>query len=197
MATIFSIYRKHFELLDEKDTILIRPANYPESKLTPGKGYHIINSKLGKLGVINLQGRVFMKEGTDNPFTVVDELLKRQELQNIPIFVDFHTEATSEIMAMGWYLDGRVSAIVGTHTHVPTADARILPKGTAFISDVGMVGPRDSVIGIERKIIIDKFLTGLPIKHEVASGPAVVNAVFINLNEKENVIERINMRTDV
>jgi metallophosphoesterase (TIGR00282 family) len=178
------------EVYEQVDCQLLRPANYPNQKETPGNGYIIIDTPAGKLGVINLQGRVFMREGMDSPFKVVDDILSKPEIKDIPIFVDFHTEATSEIAAMGWYLDGRVSAVVGTHTHVQTADARILPKGTAFISDVGMCGPRDSILGVDKNIILKKFLTAMPLKHELAEMPAIVNAVIVDT--ASNSIETIS-----
>lgn len=181
------------DIYAQNDCLLLRPANYPANQETPGKGYIVIDTPAGKLGVINLQGRVFMREGMDSPFQTVDRILEKPELKDISILVDFHTEATSEIMAMGWYLDGRVSAVVGTHTHVQTADARILPKGTAFISDVGMCGPRDSVLGVDKNIILQKFLTAMPLKHELADGPVIVNGVIIETGEDSKIesIQRI------
>jgi metallophosphoesterase (TIGR00282 family) len=181
------------ELLDEKNTRLLRPANYPDHPDVAGVGFKVLEKNGQKLGVINLQGRVFMKEGLDNPFTVVDSILKKNEFKDIPVFVDFHTEATSEIAAMGWHLDGRAVAVVGTHTHIPTADERILPAGTAFISDVGMCGSLNSMLGDVKETIIRRFLTGLPFKVEPGPMPAVVNGVIIEANAKKSIsINRVS-----
>lgn len=182
------------QILNDKSSVLIRPANYPDRPEIPGVGWKILENKVGKLGVINLQGRIFMGEGMDNPFEIVDNLLQQKELQNIPTLVDFHTEATSEIIAMGHYLDGRVSAVVGTHTHVQTNDARILPNGTAYISDVGMTGGLNGVIGVKKEIILKRFLTGLKVKHEVESNPSQVNGVLIEIEGiKTSQIEALNI----
>ncbi|MCL0052867.1 TIGR00282 family metallophosphoesterase [Peptococcaceae bacterium] len=169
-----------FDYISNENRI-IRPANYPPE--VPGKGYVVC--ELGnniKLAVINLMGRVFMAE-IDCPFRKADEILREIGDKTDIILVDFHAEATSEKMAMGWYLDGRVTALFGTHTHVQTADERILPKGTAYITDIGMTGPRDSVIGIEVDIILRKFITALPQKFKVACTPYQFNAVFIDVDE--------------
>ena len=157
---------------------LLRPANYPPT--APGRGM----LRIGSTVVINLQGRVFMPEGLDSPFEVVDGLL--DSLKDDPprtILVDFHTEATSEQAAMGWYLDGRVTAVVGTHTHVPTADARILPRGTAFVTDLGMTGPVNSVIGSKVEDVLHRFLTAVPRRLSVEeSGPVQFNSVLIDVD---------------
>jgi metallophosphoesterase (TIGR00282 family) len=145
------------------------------------------------LGIINLLGRVFM-EDIDCPFQVGAKEVERLEQETRVIIVDMHAEATSEKLAMGWYLDGRVSAVIGTHTHVQTSDERLLPKGTAFISDVGMAGPRDSIIGVKPGLIVERFLTRLPNRFEVAGGAAELNAVLLTIddeNGKANKIERI------
>lgn len=168
---------------------LVRPANYPEG--TPGRGIE----KFGGLTVINLMGRTFMYE-IDDPFRVADRLLE-QIPEGAPVLVDMHAEATSEKVAMCWYLDGRVSAVVGTHTHVPTADQRIFPKGTAFVCDVGMCGPRDSVIGVEVEPVIRKFLTGMPTRFTVAEKSPMVtfNAVLIDVDDssgRARAIERVD-----
>jgi len=161
----------------EEESLVIRPLNYPPG--TPGRGY--IN--LGNALVVNLIGRVFVGN-FDCPFRAMDRLLK--ELPQLPpvIIVDFHAEATSEKGALGWYVDGRVSAVVGTHTHVATADARILPNGTAFVSDLGMVGPINSVIGSEPDEVLDRFLTQTPRKLRVAKGPVRFNSVLIEVDEE-------------
>lgn len=176
----------------EKEKRIIRPANYPPG--TPGFGYNIFATELGyKLAVINISGRIFMQE-LDCPFRKIDEILiEIQDKVNI-IFVDFHAEATSEKVAMGWYLDGRVTAICGTHTHVQTADERILPKGSAYITDIGMTGPRDSVIGVCANSVIEKFISQMPRRFEVADSEYQLNAVIIELNPENGVamnIERV------
>lgn len=172
---------------------VIRPANLPESN--PGSGSAVFEAKGEKVGVINLIGRVFM-EPCDSPFYAAKReiVLLREQGCNI-IIVDMHAEATSEKIAMGWYLDGSVSAVVGTHTHVQSADEKILPKGSAYITDVGMTGPYYSVIGTKRQIIIERFTTGLPQKFEVADGGGQFNGVIIDIDEqsgKSNSIKRIS-----
>jgi 2',3'-cyclic-nucleotide 2'-phosphodiesterase len=159
---------------------LIRPANYPGK--APGNGYFIATAKTGtRCAVINLQGRTYMPP-TDCPFRKADEILEK--LHDVPVkFVDFHAEVTSEKIAMGWYLDGRVSAVVGTHTHIPTADSRILHNGTAYQTDCGMTGPYDSVIGVEKEAILHKFLTSLPVKMEAARGWVELRAVIVDVDE--------------
>jgi len=156
---------------------LLRPANFPQGN--PGNGIYVGTAKNGvKYAVLNLQGRVFMTQ-IDDPFRKADS-----ELEKIPpdvdfVLVDMHAETTSEKVAMGWYLDGRVTAVVGTHTHVATADERVLPQGTAYITDVGMTGPHGGVIGMDREGIIKKFLNGLPAKFDVASGDVQMNCVLV------------------
>lgn len=154
---------------------ILRPANYSDS--VPGKGLYEGTTKAGHpYAVINLQGRVFM-HNADDPFRKIDELLK--QVTSKIVLVDFHAEATSEKIAMGWYLDGRVTAVLGTHTHVPTADTRVLPKGTAYQTDIGMTGPFDGVIGVQKEQIIQRFLTGLPSRFEAAKGdPRFCGAVI-------------------
>lgn len=165
--------------IDETDK-LIRPANYPAG--TPGKGYSIIETKSKeKLAVISLCGRVFLSP-LECPFRMIDTLVAEIKTSTSNILIDFHAEATSEKVAFGWYVDGKVSAVCGTHTHVQTADARILPKGTAYITDVGMTGPRDSVLGVKKEVIINKFITQLPARFEVASGVAQLNGVIIEID---------------
>ena len=159
---------------------LLRPANYPAG--APGNGTYLARTRDGRtVGVVNAMGRVFMLN-IDDPFQVllreIDALKPRTRI----VFVDFHAEATSEKIAMGWYLDGRVSAVVGTHTHVPTADNRVLPGGTAYCSDVGMVGPRDGVIGMERDPVLKRFLTGVPQKWRIADGAVTFNSVLITID---------------
>ncbi|HLK56138.1 MAG TPA: TIGR00282 family metallophosphoesterase [Chthonomonadaceae bacterium] len=157
---------------------LLRPANYPPG--SPGQGYGVYQSTLGPVGVIALQGRTFM-EPVDDPFRAIDTILEVVRKKTPVIFIDFHAEATSEKQAFGWYVDGRVSAVIGTHTHVQTADERILPEGTAYLSDVGMTGPTNSIIGMRRDIVIPRFLSGLPARFEVAEGDAQLCAVLVDI----------------
>lgn len=161
---------------------LIRPANYPEG--TPGEGSKILKiTQDQKIGVFNVSGRVFM-DNLDCPFFAsLREIEKLKKETNI-IIGDFHGEATSEKMALGWFLDGKISAIVGTHTHVQTADERILPQGTAYITDIGMTGALDSVIGMKKEPVIESFLTQIPEKFEVAKGSSIFSSVIINVNCK-------------
>ncbi len=161
----------------EKEPRLIRPANFPPKN--PGKGFF----EKANVLVINLIGRVFMPH-YDCPFRAIDALLSEKKKKGQIILVDMHAEATSEKQAMKHYLDGRVSAIVGTHTHVPTDDLELSPKGTAYVTDVGMTGPADSIIGMEKEEIIQKFLTQMPARFNVATGPSVLNAVLLEVDEE-------------
>ena len=165
---------------------LLRPANFAPD--LPGHG--VYEGRKGKTAyaVINLQGRVFMASN-DDPFRAADQLLK--EIQAKVILVDMHAEATSEKISMGWFLDGRVTAVVGTHTHVPTADEIVLPKGTAYITDVGMTGPYDSVIGVKKEIVMGKFLNNMPVRFEPASGDVRLCAVVIDCDESTGRARRI------
>jgi len=183
---------------------LLRPANFPEGNV--GSGLYIGTAKNGvKYAVLNLQGRVFMTP-LDDPFRKADSELAKLPLDVAFVFVDMHAETTSEKMAMGWYLDGRVTAVVGTHTHVTTADEHVLPGGTAFITDVGMSGPHGGVIGMDRGGIIRKFLDGLPARFEVASGDVQMNCVLIETDDegprnasgrlRAKSIERLRLRID-
>ena len=182
-----------FKYLDENTDKIIRPANFPEG--SAGKGYAIRELPGGKsMAVINLQGRVFIPDLIDCPFRCADELLDGECGEADIIFVDFHAEATSEKVAMGYHLDGRVHAVVGTHTHVQTADERLLPKGTAFICDVGMCGPRDSVIGVASEMVVQRFKTAMPARFEVAKGSAQINAVVLEIDDlsmKATAIRRV------
>jgi metallophosphoesterase (TIGR00282 family) len=165
---------------------VLRPANYPAGM--PGWGlYEGIKGKV-PYAVINLQGRVFMASN-DDPFRVADQLLK--DIQAKVVVVDFHAEATSEKISLGWYLDGRVTAVVGTHTHVPTADERVLPNGTAYITDVGMTGPYDGVIGVKKELIVQKFLNGMPVRFEPATGDVRLSAVIIDCDEHTGRAQKI------
>lgn len=176
---------------------LLRPANYPDP--APGAGVCIVTARDGnEVAVINVMGRVFMPD-VDDPFRIIDAVLAEIRGRAQVILVDFHAEATSEKMAFGWYLDGRVTAVVGTHTHVATADERILPKGTAYISDVGMTGPHDSVIGMDKALVLERFLTQRPVRFEPADGDVRLSGVVIEaspLDGKAASIRRIELRED-
>ena len=167
----------------ETDRPVLRPLNYPDT--APGRGWVIHQTDTGvEVAVINAMGRVYMNQ-LDSPFAALDGLLDgaAEPLPSLRI-VDFHCEITSEKNAMGWFLDGRVTAVVGTHTHVPTADARVLPKGTAYISDIGMTGPRDSIIGMTIDSVMPRFLQHLPTRFQVAEGPVAFNAVVITADRR-------------
>src|SRR5438876_4551262 len=176
---------------------LLRPANYPSG--VPGNGSYLARSRDGvSIGVINVMGRVFMLN-MDDPFAVVLREIEALRSRTRIIFVDFHAEATSEKIAMGWHLDGRVTAVVGTHTHVQTADDRILPKGTAYLTDVGMTGPHDSIIGVEVEPALNRFLTALPQKFETATANPRLNAVLVEADEqtgRATDIERVSLSAD-
>src|ERR1043166_1575433 len=176
---------------------LLRPANFPAG--APGNGTYVARARSGQsVGVINVMGRVFMPS-LDDPFaTVVREIEAVRQRARI-VFVDFHAEATSEKIAMGWHLDRRVAAVVGTHTHVQTADERILPKGTAYLTDVGMTGPHDSIIGVQIEPSLNRFLTGLPARFETATGNPRMNAVIVEADEQTGRaidIERLSYSLD-
>ncbi|MEW6572926.1 MAG: TIGR00282 family metallophosphoesterase [Bacillota bacterium] len=170
--------KESFDFIAE-ETRLLRPANYPPG--VPGIGYNIFSVGDYKVGVVNLCGRVFMPE-LDCPFRKADEVLAALRQVTPIIIIDFHAEATSEKMAFGWFMDGRATAVFGTHTHVQTADERILPGGTAYITDVGMTGPRDGVIGFKSDPIVAKYLTQLPKRFEVASGPYQFDACIVTVD---------------
>ncbi|MCM8794377.1 MAG: TIGR00282 family metallophosphoesterase [Candidatus Omnitrophica bacterium] len=164
---------------------LLKPANYPKG--TPGFGSYVYETRKGKtkVGVINLLGRVFMGvDALDDPFRMADHLIEEIRKITPVIVVDMHAEATSEKVVMGWYLDGRVSAVVGTHTHIQTADERILPKGTAYLTDLGMTGPYDSVIGRKVEPVLEKFLTGMPNRFDVAEGNVKLCGAMVEVDEK-------------
>jgi hypothetical protein len=168
---------------------LLRPANYPAG--VPGRGSSVANARDGRaVGVINVMGRVFMLP-IDDPFAVVLREIDAIRHRTRVIIVDFHAEATSEKIAMGWHLDGRVTAIIGTHTHVQTADERILPKGTAYLTDMGMTGPHDSIIGMEVGPSLARFLNGMPSKFEPATGNARLNGVIVEADDRTGLAKRI------
>jgi len=176
------------------DSRIIRPANYPDG--APGVGSAILTTPGGaKVGILNLEGRVFMKT-LECPFRVADREVERLKRETPIIFIDFHAEATSEKSALAWYLDGKVSAVIGTHTHVQTADERILPQGTAFMTDAGMTGSFDSIIGMGKEETIRKFLTQLPTKFEVGKKDIRLNGVVIGVDEQSGkavTVERLNI----
>ena len=172
---------------------LIRPANYASE--CPGKGWMLVTLPTCRFAVVNVQGRVFMNP-VDCPFKAMDRILNEIP-KDVPVFVDFHAEATSEKITMGYYLDGRVTAVVGTHTHVQTSDALVLPKGTAYLTDLGMTGPYVSSIGRDLKPVTRKFLTGMPSRFEVAEGPCVLEGALIDFDpatKKSSAIETVRIR---
>ncbi|RJQ56368.1 MAG: TIGR00282 family metallophosphoesterase [Nitrospiraceae bacterium] len=177
-----------------KENRLLRPANYPPD--VPGSGSIVLNASSGdKVAVLNLSGRVFMSQ-MDCPFRTAQKEVAALRKQAAVIIVDFHAEATSEKAALGWFLDGEVSAVIGTHTHVQTADEKILPKGTAFISDIGMTGPTDSIIGVKKEQIIQKFLTQIPTRFETAKGGTMLSCAVLEVNPKTGLstsIQRLQM----
>ncbi len=174
-----------------KENLLLRPANYPRG--APGVGSVVVKAGAARVGVLNLQGRTFMVP-IDCPFARADEEVGRLRAETPVVIVDMHAEATSEKQAMGWYLDGRVSAVVGTHSHVQTADERILPGGTAYLTDLGITGPFDSVIGVRPELAIQRFLTGLPNRFEPARGRSRVQGALIRVDPQSGravAIERV------
>ena len=190
---------------DQKDLLpympteprLLRPLNYPPG--TIGFGSVILETAKGKVGVINAQGRTFMQPPLENPFLAIEVEVARMREETCVIFVDMHAETTSEKIAMGRFLDGKVSAVVGTHTHTQTADERIFPGGTAFLCDAGMCGPVDSVLGREIEPILKRFLTGLPVSYPVARGPVVLHGAMIDIDESTGRavhIERVAHRCE-
>jgi 2',3'-cyclic-nucleotide 2'-phosphodiesterase len=168
-------HREVYGFLDREERI-VRPANFPKG--SPGRGHTVVEAGGQRLGVINLSGQLYL-EAVRSPFSEVDALLSDLRGATDHVLVDMHAEATSEKVAIGWYLDGRVTACVGTHTHVPTADARVLPKGTAYITDVGMTGPRGGVIGVKREQAIERFLTLTQVRFETSREDPWLNAVLV------------------
>jgi metallophosphoesterase (TIGR00282 family) len=173
---------------------LLRPANFPAG--VPGRGSYVAHTRTGEpIGVLNLMGRIFMTP-LDDPFAVALREIEALHAKARVVIVDFHAEATSEKVAMGWHLDGRVTAVIGTHTHVQTADDRILPKGTAYLTDAGMTGPHDSIIGVSVDAALGKFLTSMPARFEAASGAGRLNAVIVTADPasgRATAIERLNL----
>ena len=182
-----------FSFIDDKQ--IIRPANYPENN--PGKGYRIIEKNGKKIAVINLIGRVTMNVLSENPFLKAREIVDEIKNATDIIIIDFHGEATAEKIAMGYYLDGEATIIFGTHTHVQTADETILPKGTAYITDIGMTGPKNSVIGMDIEVSFRRFTTCFPERYKIAEGSGMLNSVIFVVNDETNKvteIKRINYR---
>ncbi|MGE8204006.1 TIGR00282 family metallophosphoesterase [Heyndrickxia sp. NPDC080065] len=180
--------REVFEFIDEAK-FLVRPGNFPEG--TPGTGLSFVKSGGFEAAIINLQGRTFLP-AIDCPFKKAEELIQVARSKTNIIFVDFHAEATSEKQAMGWFLDGQVTAVVGTHTHVQTADNRILPNGTAYLTDVGMTGPYDGILGMEREAVLKRFLTSLPVRFEVPKeGRKQLSACLIEVDNKSGKAKKI------
>lgn len=184
------------EILEDKNWPILRPANW--SAKAPGRGYEVIQLRSKKILLVNLIGRVFMAQQFDDPFACISQILEDYSINKEPgkeqvsaIVVDWHAEATSEKVVMGWHLDGKVSAVLGTHTHVGTDDAVILPQGTAYISDIGMVGVQVSVLGVDKEIILKRFLMQMPYQMELAQGPVLVNAVLITLDDKTGLAQNI------
>jgi len=183
------------DFLDRNSSWCIRPANYPPG--APGKGYSIIKCGDLNVGVLNLMGRVFISQFLDCPFRKADELLNGELGKADIIICDMHAEATSEKKAMGKYLDGRVALVFGTHTHVQTADEEILPKGTAYITDIGMCGPADSILGMKNDISINRFVTGMKFSYELGMGEADINGIYCeidSLSKKASLIKRIQIK---
>ncbi len=170
-------HREVYEYLDRTERI-IRPANYPHGN--PGRGHAVVAAGGMRVAVLNLSGAVMLTVAR-SPFPAADELVARLRGEADAIVVDFHAEVTSEKVAMGWHLDGRVAAVLGTHTHVPTADARVLPQGTAFVSDVGMTGSRNGVLGARRDQVLRAFITQMPVRFDSAEGDPWVNAVVVDI----------------
>ncbi len=187
-------FKGAFGFLDT-DARVIRPANIPGP--APGKGYAITHAQNGtRIAVINLMGRVYMNGALDCPFKKADAILTQLEHQADLVLVDFHAEATSEKVALGHYLDGRVTAFFGTHTHIPTADERILPGGTAYMTDLGMTGPYDSVIGVKKEIIIKRYLTGMPAQYEDSKKGAELHGLIVDVDEtvgKVHGVQRVRL----
>ncbi|RIO26042.1 TIGR00282 family metallophosphoesterase [Staphylococcus saprophyticus] len=187
--------RQIYDFIDSANR-MVRPANFPEE--APGVGMRFIQINEIKLAIINLQGRAFMQD-IDDPFKKADELINEAKKETDYIFIDFHAETTSEKNAMGWYLDGRASAVVGTHTHIQTSDERILPGGTGYITDVGMTGFYDGILGINRHEVITRFITSLPQRHVVPDeGRSVLSGVIIDINKEGRTthIERVLINDD-
>lgn len=187
--------REVYKFID-REPYLVRPANYPDG--APGKGWCLYPHKSKNVAVINMSGRAFMPP-MDCPFQKVEDVLHEIGDEADIVILDFHAETTSEKMAMGYYLDGRVQIVVGTHTHIQTSDERILPNGTAYITDLGMTGPWDSILGVDKEIIIKHFTSCMPVRHEVAKGGCVYSALLVEIDNSSNApvsVERIMIREE-
>ena len=176
-----------FQIVDEPQ--LLRPLNYPEGVC--GKGYNIFNCENKKIAVINAMGRAEINVQTENPFLQVKKVVDKIKNEVDMIFLDFHAEATAEKQAMGYFLDGEITAMFGTHTHVQTADEKILEKGTGYITDIGMTGPKFSVLGMDRDAALKRFLTALPEKYKIAEGETMLNGCIFKLDDKTNKVIQI------
>lgn len=168
---------------------LIRPANYPEG--VPGKGYNIFTCKNKKIAVINAMGRAEINIMTDNPFLVTQKIVDKIKSMVDIIILDFHAEATAEKKAIGYFLDGKITAMFGTHTHIQTADEQILPNGTAYITDIGMTGPKNSIIGMDKEAALKRFITALPERYKIATGEAILNGTLFKVNDETNKVEEL------
>ena len=168
---------------------LLRPNNYPEGVC--GKGYNIYKCNNKKIAVINSMGRAEINIGLENPFLITNKTVEEIKNDVDIIILDFHAEATAEKVAMGYFLDGKVTAVFGTHTHVQTADEKILPKGTAYITDIGMTGPKNSALGMDLDVAIKRFTTSLPERYKIATGECILNAVIFEVNDETNKVDRI------
>ena len=168
---------------------LLRPNNYPEGVC--GKGYNIYKCNNKKIAVINSMGRAEINIGLENPFLITNKIVEEIKNDVDIIILDFHAEATAEKVAMGYFLDGKVTAVFGTHTHVQTADEKILPKGTAYITDIGMTGPKYSALGMDLDVAIKRFTTSLPERYKIATGECILNAVIFEVNDETNKVDRI------
>lgn len=185
--------REFFDYLERAESV-IRPANYPPG--TPGRGLTVLDLGRTRIALVNLIGNVYMGDAFDCPFRTLDRLLETPDLPKT-VLVDFHAEATGEKRALGYYADGRVTAVLGTHTHVPTADECILPGGTAYISDIGMTGPIESVLGVKPELVIQKQIAKLPVRFDFADGPCKMDSVLLDVDEKTGKarsIERLSIR---
>jgi 2',3'-cyclic-nucleotide 2'-phosphodiesterase len=174
---------------------LLRPINYPEG--TPGSGWIVLETAKGKVGVINVQGRTFMLPALENPFLTLEQVVAKMREETHLIFVDVHAETTSEKIAVGRFLDGKVSAVAGTHTHVQTADEQIFPGGTAFICDAGMCGPTESILGREIDPIVQRFLTSMPVNFPVARGEVKLHGLLVDINESNGRAEAVTRVAEV
>lgn len=176
-------------ILEQKDAKIIRPANYPPG--APGSGWKIVEVGVYKILIVNLLGRMFMKKHMDCPFRKIDEILSDDETENVKIkIIDFHAEATAEKISLGYYVDGRVSAVIGTHTHIATSDARILPQKTFYMTDAGMNGVKESVLGIDKNGAIEQFLTQRPVKIEIPESDTVcINGIFMNIDYTTGLVK--------